>query len=48
MLQNNAKIGGFVRYFDIGQVTIQGRLYFIAWYYEPERLSDFTKESGSD
>jgi hypothetical protein len=35
MLLNNAKLGGFVKYFDIGQVTLQGRQVFIAWFFAP-------------
>lgn len=35
MLINNAKMGGFVRYFDLGQVKLNDRLVFIAWFYSP-------------
>jgi hypothetical protein len=35
MLRNNARLGGWVRYYDMGQVSISGRLVFIAWFYEP-------------
>lgn len=35
MLRNNARMGAWIRYFDIAQVSISGRPSFIAWFYEP-------------
>jgi hypothetical protein len=43
MLMNNARMGAHVRYFDIGQVTINGRLVWIAWFYEdfdPQKVKE--------
>lgn len=34
MLSNNARMGAYVRYFDIQQVTINSKLVWIAWFYE--------------
>jgi len=34
MLSNNARMGAHVRYFDIQQATVNGRLVWIAWFYE--------------
>lgn len=35
MLKNNVRLGAFVLYRDIQQVTENGRLVYIAWYDEP-------------
>lgn len=35
MLKNNVRLGAFVLYRDIQQVTDGNRLFFIAWYDEP-------------
>jgi hypothetical protein len=43
MLMNNARMGAHVRYFDIGQVTLNGRLVWIAWFYEdfdPQKVKE--------
>jgi|688.fasta_scaffold02549_26 hypothetical protein len=34
MLSNNARMGAYVRYFDIQQATVNGRLVWVAWFYE--------------
>jgi hypothetical protein len=34
MLRNNARLGGFVNYFGLGQITLRGRLVFVAWFYD--------------
>ena len=34
MLSNNARMGAHVRYFDIQQATVNGKLVWIAWFYE--------------
>jgi hypothetical protein len=31
---NNARLGAFVRYFDIQQIKEGNRVYWIAWFYD--------------
>lgn len=34
MLQNNARLGAHVRYFDIQYVDMNGKKQWVAWFYE--------------
>ena len=41
MLKTNARLGAFVRYFDIKQVTLNGSIVWIAWFYDDLAEQDF-------
>ena len=43
MYRNNAKLGAECQYFDIQHYTKDGRLVWVAWFYQRiEKLDDFT------
>lgn len=47
MLSNNARMGAHVRYFDIQQATVNGRLVWIAWFYEDLNINNMKELEGA-
>jgi len=46
MLKNNVRLGAFVLYGNISQITDGDKRYYIAWYNEP--MSDLTKVGNNE
>jgi len=46
MFINNARMGAHVRYFDIQQANINGRIMWVAWFYENMDDRTAMKELG--
>lgn len=48
MLKNNARMGAFVRYFDIKQVQLNNSLVWIAWFYDDLTDLDFAPQTPKE
>ena len=46
MLINNARMGAFIKYYDIAQTNLNNKLVWIAWFNEPLSNDRAIKELG--